>query len=341
MKNVRKLLLPIAWLYGFVTFIRNQCYDWGIFPSRPIKKKSILIGNLSVGGTGKSPLVEYVVEHFLARSIKLVTLSRGYGRTTKGLIHAKQESTASEIGDEPRQFKSKFTSNIEVIVAEKRTVGVDYIEQSLPETELILLDDAFQHRAVKAGLQILVTPYNDLFCNDLVLPAGNLREWKRGKYRADLIVVSKCPQNLSENDKLRVKKALGFPTNSIFFSSIEYLPPIGKIQFGTPENILIVTGIGNPQPLLEEWQDKANVEHMAFGDHHNFSSTDITRIHEKFDIFANQNKVILTTEKDYMRIERFPEVQEDIYPWYYQPIALKMHDQQLFKAQLDGYFDQI
>ena len=341
MKHLRKLLLPIAWLYGFVTFLRNKCFDWGVFRSQRIKKKSILVGNLSVGGTGKSPLVEYITQHFLERSIKIATLSRGYGRKTQGLIHATNAASSSEIGDEPRQFKSKFKSEVEVIVAEKRTIGVDYIEHSLPETDLIILDDAFQHRAVKAGFQLLVTPFNDLFSKDFMLPAGNLREWKNGKHRANLIVVSKCPTDLSEQEKSRVIREVGFPRERIFFSSIVYLPPVGKIPFLAPENILLVTGIGNPLPLLEEWRNKANVEHIAFGDHHNFSSNDIARIHEKFDIFANQNKVILTTEKDYMRIEQFPEVQKDVYPWYYQPIALKMHDQQLFKAQLDGYFDQI
>lgn len=341
MKNIRKLLLPIAWLYGFVTFLRNKFYDWGIFQTLHIETKSILIGNLSVGGTGKSPLVEYVAQHFLDRSIKIATLSRGYGRKTNGLIHASSNSSSEKIGDEPRQFKSKFKDEIEVIVSEKRVDGIHYIQEKLPETKLIILDDAFQHRAVKAGFQIVVTPFNDLFSRDFMLPAGNLREWEIGKNRANLIVVSKCPPDISEAEKSRIRKELGFPKERIFFSSIEYLEPVGKLKLEHPKNVLIVTGIGNPKPLLDEWKKKANVEHLSFGDHHNFSSKDIQRIHEKFDTFADQNKVILTTEKDYMRIEHFPEVQKDIYPWYYQPIGLKMHDQQLFKALLDGYFDQI
>lgn len=340
MKKLRILLLPFAWLYGVITFFRNKLYDWKVLKSWKIEKKSILVGNLSVGGTGKSPLVEFIINHFLEQNKAIVTLSRGYGRSTKGLVHASLNSTANQIGDEPAQFKKKYQEKIEVIVAENRLEGIKYINKKLPETELIILDDAFQHRAIQAGFSIIVTPYNKLFVDDYMLPAGNLREWKIGKNRADCILVSKCPTDLSETEKAEIKAKLGFPHKNIFFASIDYQPPVGN-SFNNPQHILLVTGIGNPQPLVEYWKKRAKVTHLSFDDHHNFSEGDIQVIHEKFDTFADWNKVILTTEKDFMRLMHFKSVKDGQYPWHYQPIKVQIHEQRKFKTLLDGYIKEI
>lgn len=340
MQKLRILLLPLGWLYGIVTFVRNKLFDWKVLSSHLIEKKSIVVGNLSVGGTGKSPLVEFIIRNALEQGLKVATLSRGYGRKTKGLIHADLNSTADQIGDEPAQFKSKFQDQIEVIVAEKRVEGVHFINNNLPETDLIVLDDAFQHRAVKAGLYLLVTPYNHLFVDDFMLPAGNLREWKSGKKRADAILVSKCPTDLSEEEKQLIRTKLKFPEDKIFFSSINYQEPVGE-TFNNPENILLVTGIGNPKPLIDYWKTRANVTHIGFGDHHIFSELDLENIHEKNGTFADRNKVILTTEKDFMRLKHFDSVKDGQYPWNYQPINLQIHELKSFKHLLDGYTSEI
>lgn len=343
MRKWRLLLLPFAWVYGTITWIRNKFFDWGIFKTKIISGKSIVVGNLSVGGTGKTPHVDYLIQHFLKLEVQLSTLSRGYGRKTKGLIHANEQSIADEIGDEPLLFKRKHGDRIEVIVAEKRVEGVEFIQSNLPKNELILLDDAFQHRAVTAGFNVLLTPFNDLYTNDHVLPAGNLREWRSGKKRADIIIVTKTPESATLEQKRRIKEELKFDTKKIFFSTIIYgkLKAISNTSPEKIEHVLIVTGIANPTPLLNEWEKRAKVEHLSFGDHHNFTQKDINDIHEKFDTFANRNKVIITTEKDYVRLLAFPEVQEDRYQWHYQPITIELDDNKTFNKLLNGYFSEI
>ena len=342
MRKLRLLLLPFAWIYGSITFLRNKFFDWGIFKSYTIPQKSINVGNLSVGGTGKTPHVDYLIEHFLEKKCDVVTLSRGYGRKTSGLVHANTSSTSEQIGDEPCLFKQKHKEKIDVVVSEKRKIGIDYISKKLPKTDLIILDDAFQHRAVKAGLNILITPFNDLFSSDFMLPAGNLREWKLGRKRADIIIVSKSPANLSLKESVRIKNVLRTSV-PIHFSSIIYgrLIPISNHSTKSPKNILLVTGIGNPSPLEKHLKTKANVELMQFNDHHEFTLSDLSVIREKFDTFTDSDKIIVTTEKDFMRLGKFQEVLEGNLPWFYQPITIKIHDQQNFKNLIDGYFSKI
>ena len=340
MKAIRWLLLPFSWLYGVITFIRNKAYDWAILKSYKIPKKSITVGNLSVGGTGKTPHVDYLIQYFLSKEKTISVLSRGYGRKTKGLIVASNQSTATEIGDEPMQYIRHYSDNIHVVLAEKRKEGVDHILSQFPQNELIILDDAFQHRAVSAGFSILITPFNDLFTDDFMLPTGNLREWKSGKKRADLIVVSKSPNKISNEEESVILKKLTFDVNRIFFSSLVYtdlVPFSNEIENVEIESALIVAGIGNPMPLVEFWQSKCSVELMAFPDHHNYSSSDITAIHEKFGKFASENKVIITTEKDYMRLQQFDEVFDQKNAWHYQPIAITIKNQKKFNALLDDY----
>ncbi|PHR29550.1 MAG: tetraacyldisaccharide 4'-kinase [Fluviicola sp.] len=341
MKVIRWLLLPFSWLYGVITFLRNKAYDWSILKSYRIPKKSITVGNLSVGGTGKTPHVDYLIQYFLSKNTQLSILSRGYGRKTDGLIVASDQSTASEIGDEPLQYVQRYPGKIKVVLAEKRKEGVDHIINQFPKNELIILDDAFQHRAVSAGFSILITPFNDLFSDDFMLPTGNLREWKAGKNRADIVVVSKSPSEIPSNEESLIIRKLGFDAKRVFFSSLEYNDLVSfsnQAQTNEIEHALIVTGIGNPTPLVDYWKSKCTVELMAFPDHHNYSTADIKAIHEKFGKFASENKVIITTEKDYMRLQQFDEVFDKKNAWHYQPITVRIKNQKTFNSLLDEYF---
>lgn len=343
MKAIRWLLLPFSLIYGCIVFLRNKCYDWGIFRTVHIPFKSICVGNLSVGGTGKTPHVDYLIKHFLETNTAIAVLSRGYGRKSKGVLIANETSTSKDIGDEPLQYKQRYADQIDVVVAEKRILGLRAIQEKIPQTALLILDDAFQHRAIQAGFSILITPYNDLFSNDFMLPTGNLREWKSGKKRADLIVVSKCPAGISPEIKSKILLDLQFPSKRVFFSSLEYtdlvaFAPAEKFRI---EHVLIVTGIGNPTPLVEFWKSKCSVDHLAFPDHHNFTASDIEAIHEKFGTFATENKIILTTEKDYMRLQQFDEVFLQKYRWHYQPITVTLENQNTFNSLLDDYFRQV
>ncbi|MFK7786230.1 MAG: tetraacyldisaccharide 4'-kinase [Crocinitomicaceae bacterium] len=340
MKTLRLLLLPLSWIYGVITFLRNKAFDWGILKSHKIPGKSISVGNLSVGGTGKTPHVDYLIQYFLSKKIQLCVLSRGYGRKTKGLIVANDQSKSSDIGDEPLQYVQRYSDNIKVVLAEKRKVGVDHIHSSFSGNELIILDDAFQHRAVSAGLSLLITPFDDLFSDDFMLPTGNLREWKSGRNRADLIIVSKSPAKISNEEESKIIRKLKFDSDKIFFSSLEYNDLVSFSEKVTEKKIdhaLIITGIGNPTPLVNFWKKKCAVELMAFPDHHNYSATDIKSIHEKFGTFASSNKVIITTEKDYMRLQQFDEVFNPNFAWHYQPISITIKNQDKFNAHLDEY----
>ena len=339
LNKLRILLIPFSWIYGFVVSVRNLCYNNGFFKSFSIPKKSICVGNLSVGGTGKTPLVDLIAHHFIENNIQVSTLSRGYGRTTKGLIEVNENSLASDVGDEPLLYKSKYKDDIHVVVAEERKSGVEYILNSYPTNDLIILDDAFQHRSVKAGFNILVTDYSNLFVNDFLLPAGNLREPISATKRADVIVVSKCPQELSADEKKIVADQIKFPTDKIFFSSIEYDDLIGfnSASKKEVENILLVTGIGNPTSLVEYLRKTCNVEHLRFKDHHRFTPQDITQIHEKFDSFASRSKIIVTTEKDFMRLRHFAAVKKSVNRWYYQPITIKIDEQIKFNLLINEY----
>ncbi len=221
MPKVRKLLYPFSLLYGSVTYLRNKFYDKGFFKSHSYEIPVIAVGNLSVGGTGKTPMVEYLIE-LLKQDRKVATLSRGYKRSSKGFHLLQGSETAAEVGDEPLQFKNKFPEVL-VAVDESRSHGIEQLLQNSTPPDLILLDDAFQHRKVKAGLYILLTPYQKLYSNDLVLPAGDLREPKAGAKRADIVIVTKCPENFSEKEEKKVASKLKLQERQqLYFSSINY-----------------------------------------------------------------------------------------------------------------------
>jgi len=337
--NFRLFLLPFSWIYGSVVFIRNKCFDFGIFKSYKIPSKSICVGNLSTGGTGKTPHVDLLIELLLQQNKKVSTLSRGYGRTTKGLREVFTVSNAIDVGDEPLFYKCKYEDQIDVVVAEKRKIGIDFILQKKTATDVIILDDAFQHRAVIAGLSIIISDYNHPFYSDHILPAGNLRESKKSINRADCIIISKCPENLSKEKMGEIKSKINFNPQRIFFSRIEYshLKPFQFEQETKVENILLVAGIGNPNPLVEFLSKKYNVNLLQFNDHHVFKASDIVKIHQKFDTFANGNKIIVTTEKDFMRLKNFNETLGEVYPWFYQPIKTIINEEKQFNLYINEY----
>ena len=299
MNFLRKILFPIAFLYWLITFIRNIFYDFGIFKSYLFDIPIIAVGNLSVGGTGKTPQIEYLIR-LLSDNYKVAVLSRGYKRSTEGFVLADENATAASIGDEPFQFYSKFP-NIQVAVDANRKNGIENLLQLPNKPEIILLDDAYQHRKVKAGFYILLTAFDDLFCNDFILPFGNLREPSSGKKRADMIIVTKCPKDLSEIaqqkiiDKLKVNQ-------EIYFSTIQY----DEYVFGNEnkvlvselktENKLLVAGIANPKLFFDFLKNDTD-ETLVFPDHHSFSTQDCNQVLAK----ANGRKII-TTEKDFVRL---------------------------------------
>lgn len=294
--------------------IRNFLYDKGVFKSYSFNTPIIVVGNLSVGGTGKTPQTEYLIR-LLSKEFKVAVLSRGYRRKTKGYILANSSSTADTIGDEPFQIFQKFPQ-IDLAVDSDRRNGIEnLIKQNKPD--VIILDDAFQHRRVKAGFYILLTAFDDLYYNDLVLPAGNLRESKKGAERADVIIVTKCPNNLSDIAQNNIKKKIGI-NRPIYFSKIGYADSvtgregeISTIEIKKTEKLLLA-GIAKPKPFFEYLQTGKDVE-MKFKDHHHFTDEEIERI----QTLAN-NKIIVTTEKDYVRLK-----DKEINKLYYLPMESK------------------
>ncbi|MGB3948149.1 MAG: tetraacyldisaccharide 4'-kinase [Bacteroidia bacterium] len=337
MKVVRILAFPFSILYGLILLLRNKLYDWGVFKSTSFSVPVISVGNLSVGGTGKTPHIEYLIR-LLGVDFQVATLSRGYGRKTKGFLLSNQHSTASDIGDEPLQFASKYPK-VTVAVDEKRVRGIKKLLELFPKTEVFLLDDAFQHRAVKPGLSIVLTDFSKPYFDDYVLPSGTLREFRSGIQRADIIVVTKCPQVLLPIERTRFEKAIQCnPRQSLCFSYIAYgefvpfhkqsISPFTKAYyFERHYSILLFTGIANTEPLEYYLKEHAKtVIPVRFPDHHSFTVNDIENVRKIFDNIAPANKILLTTEKDAMRLKT-PEllaVLEHL-PLFYIPIEIEFH----------------
>ncbi|QHS54065.1 tetraacyldisaccharide 4'-kinase [Mucilaginibacter sp. 14171R-50] len=316
MQYLRWLLFPFSLLYGLAVIIRNWCYDAGLFKSREFKLPVIGVGNLEVGGAGKSPMTEYLIR-LLKDDYKLATLSRGYGRNTKGFITADDAATATQIGDEPAQFKQKFP-DITVAVCEDRAAGIVKLQNS---RDIIVLDDAFQHRRVKPGLSILLFDYKHLQGPKILLPAGNLREPFSGRWRADVMVVTKCPEGLTEAEMTRCYESIA-PLNwqPLFFTSIAYQPlqdmqgkPVDTV-IDADTTVFLITGIANPKPLVQHIrQSGANIIHHNYHDHHRFSLKNIAKLAGEFSACRVRKKVIITTEKDAQRLgihEMLPAVKQ-------------------------------
>ncbi|MBN8688447.1 MAG: tetraacyldisaccharide 4'-kinase [Chitinophagales bacterium] len=324
LKSFRIFLLPFALLYWLVIGIRNWMFDKKILPSSSFGLPLICVGNLSVGGTGKSPMVEYLVLSLKDR-YKLGTLSRGYKRKTTGYALADEKTTALEIGDEPMQFHLKFP-DLPVAVGEERIVAIPQLLHDRPETQVIILDDAFQHRTVRAGLNILLTDYNNLFTRDFYLPTGDLRDLKSSYKRAEVIVVTKCRKDLDETEKKKIIREIRpVPGQQVFFTCIDYSRPyhiITREERGLEStvDILLVTGIANPRPLKKMLEDYSNTYQMLqYADHHIFTIDDLQEIRRTFDKLTATDKVILTTEKDAVRLLKFSEEIREL-PLYVVPV---------------------
>lgn len=300
MQLLRKIAYPISLAYALVVHIRNLLYDVGFFKSNSFKTPTICVGNLSVGGTGKTPMIEYLVD-YLKGAYKVAVLSRGYGRKSKGYLMAERSSTVQEIGDEPYQIFSKFP-DITVAVDADRRNGIKNLEQSIGP-DVILLDDAFQHRKVKPDFSILLTAFDNLYAKDWYLPTGNLRDAKKEAQRADVIIVTKCPTALSNDRQLEIKGLLRPKSSQIvLFSRLKYEKLLKSSIASLPLNnllgqkITLVTGIANPKPLVRYLVDKGvDLEHLEYGDHHFFSTSEIK--------LFNSKTLVLTTAKDFARLE--------------------------------------
>ena len=313
MNRLRKLLFPFAIIYGWVVTIRNFLYNkkWLGFIGVSYKKPIICVGNLSVGGTGKSPMIELLIT-YLKDTHDLAVLSRGYGRRSSGYLEVQTNDLAFQTGDEPMQFKQKFPSII-VAVCEDRKTG---IKKLLPKADVILLDDSFQHRKVIPGFSILLTAFDDLFFEDYFLPVGNLRESRKGAYRADVIVVTKCPDKVSYSRLQEIKFLLNLASHQkVYFSKIGYADTLKGVSECLPLSYLkdksftLVTGIANPAPLVLFLKEQGfSFTHRKYADHHHFSKSEISALQKE--------ELIITTEKDYMRLQ----VHLGKYALYYLPI---------------------
>ncbi|WP_442787348.1 tetraacyldisaccharide 4'-kinase [Flavobacterium suncheonense] len=302
MNFFRKLLFPLAVLYGFVTSVRNFLYDKGILKSYSFDLPVIAVGNLSVGGTGKTPQIEYLIR-LLSDRYKVATLSRGYKRKSKGFVLADAGADAAVLGDEPFQFHQKFP-NIQVAVDANRVNGITQLLSQNEKPDVILLDDAFQHRKVKAGFYIMLTAYGDLYCDDLILPAGNLRESRTGVKRADVIIVTKCPPQLTLIQQNEIRSRLQLKQHQqLFFTFIAYEESVSSEEKSMPVkeiatvDKILLAGIAKPDSFFAYLQAAQDAT-MTFPDHHDFTQLDIEKIKEKA-----KNKIIITTEKDYVRLK--------------------------------------
>jgi tetraacyldisaccharide 4'-kinase len=301
------LLYPFALLYNLVTRLRNWFFDQGWFKTTESPIPAILVGNLNVGGTGKTPMVEYLIR-LLKDELKLGTLSRGYGRSSKGFIKATQASNPQLIGDEPFQIYKKFGNEIQVFVGEDRVLALQKIKAEKICPEIIILDDAFQHRSVKAHLNILLTTFQQPFFSDHLLPAGRLRESRSGAKRADLVVVTKCPETFNEGLKNefkdRVSQYAGLKT-PVLFSQITYgkpYPIVEGTKFST--SIILLSGLANDELLVKFCRNNFDVlEILSFPDHHDYSESDIVKLKKARQNFPNREVVILTTEKDAAKVK--------------------------------------
>jgi tetraacyldisaccharide 4'-kinase len=341
MKFLRLLLLPFSLIYGAAVALRNAAYNTGLFRSHKFDIPVISIGNLAVGGAGKSPIAEYLIR-LLKNRYKVAVLSRGYGRKTTGFIKLDVNTPVNDSGDEPLQFKHKFPA-VTVAVCERRAQG---IEQLKTFNDVIILDDAYQHRSVKAGLNLLLFDYNNIFNPQFLLPAGDLREPLSGRSRADILIITKTPSVFFEVDQeTAIKRIRPYPHQELFFSYLEYgdltsldgkhTIPLSEIR---ETGIILLTGIANPVTLLNELKHHtSDIIHYNYPDHHNFSRKNIIKI---ASVAAVKKKLIITTEKDAQRL-RLPELNELLKTLavYYLPVAAKFHKpkEQRFNKIIEDY----
>lgn len=339
MQGFRLLLLPFSWIYSAVVALRNWLYDRGIFSTYKIPGPAICIGNITVGGTGKSPLTAFLANEF--QTLNPVILSRGYGRKTKGLVVATESVTAESIGDEPMMYWQRFQHKVPVVVAEKRKIGIEWIQKNYPNS-LILLDDAFQHRAVNAACSIVLMTYDRLIYNDYTFPAGNLRESASGLKRASLVLVTKCPANLPPSEKQSIIERLKFESDKVFFSSISYGQPFSFLtsvnDWKTVSDVIIISAIADPSQLISHFSGQATVHSVRFADHHTFDASDIQKIQQKVANFAHESTAIVITEKDAVKLDKWKEeLAQCGIPIFVQPMEITINNEQIFKDRINDY----
>jgi len=339
MQFLHYLLLPFSFLYGLGVRIRNWLFDLNIKKSRSFDIPVIGVGNISAGGTGKTPMVEYIIKVLLQNGLKTAMLSRGYKRDTKGFQSAEPDTTASIVGDEPFQVKSKFPEVV-VAVCEDRVLGIEILQEKNKNLQAIVLDDSYQHRAVKPGFNILLTDFNKPFYADQLLPSGRLREPKSGRNRADVLIVTKCPIDLQIEEKKLIKHKLKtMPFQEVYFTSISYQSLIKAESEPNPDSyfpienlkgykVVLFTGIANTKSI-ETYLKEQDIETilMDYPDHHSFSAAEIKKIIHKWESIPDMNKLILTTEKDWRRLEDTEEAKQfSGLPFYFLPIEVQWDD---------------
>lgn len=344
---MKKLLLPIALLYHIILKIRHKLYDWHFLTSLRIEKPIIGVGNLNLGGTGKTPTVEYLAK-LLKAHYSVAILSRGYGRKGKGFKLADSQCTYKDLGDEPMQYFMKFP-DIQVAVDADRLEGARKLFLSKNAPDVILLDDAFQHRRIRAGLEILLTDYQRLYVDDHLFPAGTLRDLKSAAHRAHIIVVSKSPARLSEAEKQQIIRELKPEAHQkVFFSYLEYQKPkplnsiAQNYSFEEADSALVFSGIANGKPFVEEMEKHfSKVISLSFGDHHAYSQTDIQAILKRYAELDDERKIIVTTEKDAARLAKSPYLcQFEKTPLYALPIGVRFHNEDKLNEEILNYVRQ-
>ncbi|MDH3649750.1 MAG: tetraacyldisaccharide 4'-kinase [Saprospiraceae bacterium] len=339
------LMVPFALLYGIGVILRNGLYEAGFLKSIHFSVPVISVGNLTVGGAGKSPHIEFLVRA-LKDYIHVSTLSRGYKRKSKGFASVEVNNRVDEVGDEPLQFKRKFP-DIGVYVSENREIGIPKIMAIRPETQVVLLDDAFQHRSVKAGINILLTEYGDLFINDFLLPVGRLREWRSAYKRASTIVVTKCPPEISEEEKQAIRTSIQLQDGQrLFFSQFRYgklyqmFYPSVTVPLHPSIHALVITGIARTKALVTHLEAQlASVKIIEYGDHHNFTRYEISQLKKQFDAVEEERKIIITTEKDAVRLEKHQTyLREQRMPIFILPVFVSfLGDDSLFTSHIQEY----
>ena len=346
--KINDWLLPLSWIYGSIVRLRNWLFDIGLKKSRAFSLPIISVGNITVGGSGKTPHVEYLIR-LLQDKMKVAVLSRGYKRKTRGFVLADENTTMPEIGDEPFQMHQKFP-NIYVAVDAKRVRGIETLqsEEETKDVDVVLLDDAFQHRYVKPGINILLVDYHRLIIYDKMLPAGRLREPLSGKSRADIVIITKCPKDLKPMEFRVLTKAMDlYPFQKLYFTCIDYDTPKGVFndkQIALDElkdyNVLLLTGIASPKQMEHDLKPMVNELHsLSFGDHHRFKGKDIDRINETFESLP-EPRIIITTEKDAVRLREADGFYESVKEGMYElpiKVSFMLDQEEIFNEKIISY----
>jgi len=320
----RKILFPISLIYYLIVLIRNKLFDLSIIKSKNFDIPIITIGNITVGGTGKTPHVEYLVEYFLNQNKNVGIISRGYKRKTKGFRIVDVKSSSSESGDEPLQIKLKYPRSI-VCVCEKRYQGIQKMLKYFPELQIIIMDDGFQHRYVKPSLSILLIDFNRPVFKDCILPTGNLREPINAIKRSDCIIITKCLENIKQENLINFINKLKVDNASIFYSYIEYSNPINIIhdtnfdnnKINKNTNVIALTGIANPSTFIYHLKKHFNIiKHLEYNDHHNYTINDLKNIYKELKI-VNKETYVITTEKDIVKLRELIDKNHELTNYLY------------------------